>query len=205
VPPPLRRDDIVIFTHADGDHFSAESLLANYAGNVIIGPPSIALPLVKSGRIDCDTLRIDYPEQAMQPKTFQVNGVTISMYQSRHFIGWNPVHCSYLIEYENRSVFITGDSLMEPELMGKIGCDCIVCNLVDKGFITKTEDSRHAVHHHMSYLLSILAKAQPKKILANHLIGFDGTIDPHELKELVDRYGFTEIVVPVSAEEIVRL
>ena len=199
--PVLHNDDIVLFTHADGDHFSVDSLLPSYKGNRIIGPPSIVLPLLKSGKIDMDTMLIEYPEQKAVPRTVEVDEVNISFYQSEHFIGWNPIHCSYLIEYRDTKVFVTGDGLIDADVLAGIGINCVVCNLVDKGYITKSDDPRYAVHHHMSYLVDVLSKVNPEKIVANHLIGFDGTIEPGELKKLVTECGFDRIIVPENSDE----
>ena len=199
--PVLHHDDIVLFTHADGDHFSVDSMVSSYKGNTIIGPPSIVLPLLKTGKVNMDRLIIEYPEQKTVPKSIDVGEVKIFFYQSEHFIGWNPIHCSYLIQYRDANVFVTGDSLVDSDALAGVGINCLVCNLVDKGYITKSDDPRYAVHRHMSYLVDILSKVNPDKIIASHLIGFDGTIEPGELKKLVTEYGFERIIVPESHEE----
>jgi len=199
--PVLNENDLIIFTHADGDHFSVESLLSTYQNNTIIGPPSIVLPLVRTGKIDCNNLIIDYPEQAYSPKTFSVKDISVSIFQSKHFIDWNPIHCSYLLKIGHKKIWITGDSIFEPSFLKENSLDCIICNLVDKGFITKTDDPKHAVHHHISYLLNILSNTKADKIIANHLIGFDGTIEPKTLKEVIERYGFNKIIVPETTSE----
>jgi hypothetical protein len=77
--------------------------------------------------------------------------------------------------------------------------------LVDKGFITKTDDPKNAAHHHISYLLHILKNTNSEKIIANHLIGFDGTIEPKTLKEIVQHYGFNRVVVPENTDETVSI
>ena len=84
--PSLNSKDIIIFTHADGDHFSVESLITVYKGNTIIGPPSIVFPLMKTGIVDCNKLLIEYPEQINIPKSISINDITVSFYQSKHFI-----------------------------------------------------------------------------------------------------------------------
>lgn len=204
-PPIVTSKDLIVFTHSDGDHFSVEALLQNYEGNLIIGPPSITLPLLKTGKIDINKLVIEYPEQMNIPKSVNIEDVKIWVYQSKHFIGWNPIHCSYLIEYNHKKVYITGDSYIDEntELPGDI--DCLICNLVDKGFITKNDDPRYAVHHHLSYLLNIITTKNPKTIIANHLIGFDGTIDPQELRNIITEYGFNTIIVPENSKEIIHI
>lgn len=203
--PVLKNNDIIIFTHADGDHFSVESLLSVYKNNTIIGPPSIVLPLVKTGQFICDKLIINYPEQRNATIQVQVKDITISFYQSKHFIDWNPIHCSYLLTIGKKNIYITGDSNIEPSIIKDINLDCVICNLVDKGFITQTDNPKYAVHHHVSYLLTILSNIKTNIIIANHLLNFNGTIEPKILKEIIQQYGFTKVLVPETTDETILI
>jgi len=176
--PTISEGDIVLFTHDDRDHFCADKLPDISSKQVsVFGPPSIVLPLVRSQKIKLDQLIIEYPPEENIPKTYEVDGIKISFFQTNHFIDWHPIHCSFLIEISNRKIFVTGDSAIVDSQTYLKDIDCIVCNLIEKGFLRKTEDPRYAIHHHLSYLLRILSLYNPKMIVASHLINHKGAVD----------------------------
>jgi|GEM_PF-780776 len=205
-PPSLHNNDIIIFTHDDRDHFDVDKL-PNLAlkGNKILGPPSIVLPILREQKARAEQLIIEYPQEENTLKTFEIDDIKISFARTTHFIDWGPIHCSFFIEISGKKIFITGDSNIADDQGYLKEIDCIVCNLIHKGFLRKTEDPRHAIHYHLSYMLKIIWLYNPKIIIASHMIGHKGAVNPQDMKELVDHYGFHQIIVPLSSTEHIDL
>lgn len=204
VPPPVRAGDILLFTHADADHFFVDALPdLKPSGTRLFGPPTIVQPVLASGKALPGQLTIAYPEQRSIVHTVDAGGAHISFLQTEHFIDWHPVHVSFLIEMAGKKIFVTGDSQIEMDQQHIDKIDCIIANLVDKGFITRSDDPRFAVHHHLSYLLRVISRFAPRKIIASHLIGFANTVAPQDFKSLVEAYGFGDrIAVPSDTAPI---
>lgn len=129
--PEIQSDDLIVFTHDDNDHFCAKRVVENYKNNVIIGPLSIAYPLLSSALIDLEKLIIMYPSEVDKPCRYDKEEIGISMYQTKHFGDWNPIHVSYLINAGGKRIYVTGDStpsMNTPHLYRDL--DCIIYNVV---------------------------------------------------------------------------
>jgi L-ascorbate metabolism protein UlaG (beta-lactamase superfamily) len=203
----LNRGDILLFTHDDSDHFDVNMMPCIKNQEItVIGPPSIVKPLLESGKASLDQIQTVYSPNNHEPVFLDVAGIRLTCFRTPHFLDWKPIHNSYLVQYKQRSVYITGDSYLGAEMKDDIGdVDIVICNLVEEGYITDREDKRFAVHHLMSYLLNIMAGFSPEKIIGVHLIGFDGTISPKDMKKLAADYHFDEIIIPTGKDEMIGL
>lgn len=204
---PLAPGDLLLFTHDDGDHFCIGKFPDVKGMDVqIIGPPSVVMPLLAQDRAAHGQIVVLYAKNNKLPPCFEQDGIRITSYASPHFMDWKPVHNSYLIEYGEQRIYITGDSLLTKNVIGpEAGIDTVICNLVDEGFITKKDDPRHAIHHHLSCMLRIMSDYALKRIIGVHLISFPGTVDARDMKKLVEAYGFENILIPVTADEVIIL
>ena len=203
----VRPGDIILFTHDDDDHFDPSKLPDISGLNVtVIGPPSIVKPLIESEKAQIEQIRSVYSQNNAHPTFIELEDICIKSFGTHHFLNWKPVHNSYMISHKLCSIYITGDSYLTKDFKDIAGSmDIVICNLVDEGYITKSEDPRFAVHHHLSYLLNIMSTYKPKKIIGTHLIGFDGTVDAGTMKKLVKDFGFEEILIPADSCEIYEL
>jgi L-ascorbate metabolism protein UlaG (beta-lactamase superfamily) len=205
--PSLREGDILLFTHDDADHFDASKIPCLKGRSVaIIGPPTIVHPLLVNDKASLEQITTMYSPNNREPISLNTAGIFITCFQTPHFLNWKPIHNSYLIRYKNYSVYITGDSYLDKTMKDVVGnIDMVICNLVEEGYITCSEDKRFAVHHLFSYLLHIMAAYNPKTIVGVHLMDFDGTIDASDLKKLVSEYQFSEIIIPTQRDETIAL
>jgi Predicted Zn-dependent hydrolases of the beta-lactamase fold len=203
----LKNGDFILFTHDDLDHFMIESFPnVKNLDVVIIGPPSIVKPLLESDKASSDQIKVMFSGDNNSPVNFEFDGFLIKSFATPHFLKWKPIHNSYLVETEGYKLYITGDSYLTVDMQDKVEhIDYVICNLVDQGFITHTEDSRFAIHHHLSYLLRIISDFKPKKIVGMHLLNFDGTVNASDMKKLIEAYQFEDILIPSSKEEIISL
>lgn len=202
--PELKDGDIIVFTHCDADHFDVTSIPDIRESDVlIIGPPSISRQILLSEKAEISRIKeLNSPDNA-NPDQLDLDFMCIKAFSTSHFMAWNPIHNSYLLEISGIKIYITGDSMLTAGLKQYLNhVDYVICNLVHEGFITKRQDPRFAVHHHLSYLLDIIDLYNPVKIICSHLINFSGTVEPEEMSELVDRYGFNDrIIVPDKERE----
>lgn len=205
--PELKENDIILFTHDDGDHFSPTSLFsAVLPDNIIIGPPSIAYPLLSSGKVKSKQLQILYPPQVQEPGIENIDGVSISVFNTEHFYNWRPVHISFLIEYGDKKIYITGDSFLSPHHKKFLtGIDCIICNLLRGEVAEERMSKMEGTYHHISELLKIQYEYKPGLIICNHLLNCDWTVEPEDLNALIKKAGIKNIVVPLSEDEIVKI
>jgi L-ascorbate metabolism protein UlaG (beta-lactamase superfamily) len=205
--PELKENDIILFTHDDGDHFSPTNLLsAVLPDNIIIGPPSIAYPLLSSGKVRAKQLQVLYPQQAQSPGMENINGISISAFNTEHYYNWKPVHISFLVEYGNKKIYITGDSFLSHHHKDFLtGIDCIICNLLIGEVVEEKMSKRDGVYHHISELLKIQYEYKPGLIICNHLLNCDWTVEPEDLDNLIKKAGIKNIVVPLSADEVVKI
>ncbi len=201
----LDEGDILIFTHDDADHFDASKLQNIKDLNIkIIGPPSIVKPIIKEDKARIDQIVAIYSQNNNNPASIEFDEIIITSLTTPHFNHWNAIHNSYLIQIKNRRVFVTGDSLLTKEVSELIGnIDVAICNLVDEGYLTGKGEPRHAFHHLLSYLLSIMSDCKPGRIIGTHLINFDGTVDAKTLKKLIEDYQFSNIIIPIATDEII--
>jgi L-ascorbate metabolism protein UlaG (beta-lactamase superfamily) len=205
--PKLKEDDILLFSHDDGDHFSPKKLLPHVLPeNTIIGPPSIAYPLLSSGKISPKQLQVPYPQQIQDPIPVNIDDISFSIFNTEHFDNWKPVHISLLIKYAAKSIYLCGDSYLTPELKKYLtGIDCIIYNLVKDEVVKETMSKRDGLYHHMSELLQVQHEYRPKRIICNHLLNCDWTIDALDLKNLIKQSGTNNIIVPQSENDVVKI
>jgi L-ascorbate metabolism protein UlaG (beta-lactamase superfamily) len=204
----VKDGDILLFTHDDLDHFDIDHLPDMKGREIkIIGPPSIVKPILNSDKASLDQITTLYSGNNEEPVSIDFSDFKLTCFGTLHFNdGWKPIHNSYIIKHKQGSIYITGDSTLTKDLKEFIGkVDVVICNLVDEGYLTKREDPRFAIHHSLSYLLSIMSTFMPKKIIGIHLLDCDWTADAAEMKKLVTEYRFNEIVIPVANYEIITL
>lgn len=202
--PKIRKNDIILFSHDDGDHFSAKNLLSSVLyTNVIIGPPSIAYPLLSSGKIDSKQLQVPYPQKIQNPIIINIDDINISVFNTEHFVNWKPVHVSFLIKYGGKSIYLTGDSYLSSEQKEHLtGIDCVVYNLVKEEVVENKISKKAGLYYHMSELLQVKYDYQPKLIICSHLLNCDWTVDSKDLKTLINQSGIGNIIVPQSESDI---
>lgn len=200
--PVVTNKDLLLFTHDDRDHFFDEALLKTYNDNVIVGPPSIVLPVWKSERIQRDHLKIFYPNEYGKPDKFCYNDVTISIFNTAHFLNWHNSHVSYLIEAGKKRIYVTGDSSIQDEDQERLrGVDCILYSLLDYEVVKELKSKKHGKYAHLTELLKVQKELSPALILGNHLINCSWAVDPGELRDFIKREDIDGIVIPVAAEE----
>src|SRR5512134_2431232 len=113
--PQISKDDLILFTHTDGDHFSAARLAEEMkSDHLVLGPPRMSHACLHSG-IGIDQIKEFYPNEYAAPIPFEKDDIKISVYNTDHFLNWHNVHVSYLIEYKNRKIYFTGDSSIRVE------------------------------------------------------------------------------------------
>jgi L-ascorbate metabolism protein UlaG (beta-lactamase superfamily) len=198
----VEKADLILITHADGDHFNARETAraAAETGAVVIGPPSIAFPLLADAGLPSGQLRIIYPVHFKKPVREQPRGIALKIYQTRHFVDWEPDHVSYLVELGGKRLYITGDSYMideeDPELHQ---LDAILFSMVLEP--SKKDDA--GAH------IAMLEKAQrdfhPRFLIPNHLIDCDWTIDPAVLGKAINKSGLKGIVILEKAEQVFEI
>ncbi len=110
-PPKLNQNDVVLFTHDDKDHFLPNKLSSKLnQSNVIIGPPSIGLPLLVETSATQEQIKLPYPVDGDSPITLKIGSATIKVFRTEHFLDWHAIHISFLIEVGSLKLYITGDS-----------------------------------------------------------------------------------------------
>lgn len=195
--------DIIIFTHDDGDHFSSDKLPVVKGMNIIIvGPPSIVMPILIQEKADLEQIKVLYTNQYDKPASISLDQINIICYHTNHFNHWDPIHNSYLIETLGKRLYITGDSVMTKEQAEIIGeTDAVICNLVDEAYLKAKEESKVAIHYTLSYLLKISSEGMTKKVIGVHLLGNNWTVDANDMKDIVNNYGFSNVIIPISSNQ----
>ena len=196
VPPfKLEGADLILVTHGDGDHFLPDKTAqaARETGATVVGPPSIAYPLLADERFPPEQLEIIYPIHLTKPITQEVRDVKLKVYQTTHFNDWEPVHVSYLIELAGKKIYVTGDSFIvakdDADLMN---LDAIIYNLVTP-VMDPAADADLAAE--------ALERFKPQHLIANHLIACDWTATPADLKEEIEKKGLEGIVIPETPQQ----
>lgn len=205
-PPDLEANDVVLFTHDDRDHYYAEALLSKINdSNLIIGPPTIALPLQKEKCINEDQLKISYPIEDT-PVIIEKGLTRIFVYRTDHFLDWHAIHVSYLIESENRRIYIAGDSFLSDNHMDfNKEADCFILNLLKKEIVKNQMPREHGLFFHIADLLQIQYDYKPKLIIGNHLIGCNWAVDPKALQQMISANGIKNIRIPVDKDEEINM
>ncbi len=206
-PPELKEGDMLLFTHDDRDHFAAE-LVGECALETtrIIGPPTIIHPLWAEGKIRHDQLTVLYPKEYHLPELYSVDGLTIKAFNTDHFLGWHNVHISFLVEYENKRVYISGDSVYRKENLDQIrGVDLYIHSLLKEDIVKGRMNKEYAKHYHICEIIDLVREITPQKLMINHLVRCDWAIDPSVLKAYLRENGIDNAIVPVSDTEIFDL
>ena len=189
----VERADLILITHADEDHFcpTETARVALDTGAVVVGPPSIAYPLLADERLPAEQLEIIYPVHFKQPVTREVQGVKLKVYQTRHFVDWEPIHVSYVVELARRRLYITGDSSMmdedDPDLQG---LDGILYSLVPKDLSDPL-----VMANHLTEIALIQERFHPRYLIPNHLVQCEWTVAPLDFKRATEDKGLEGIVV----------
>lgn len=201
----VRTGDIIVFTHDDGDHFSPQLLPDIRDTDItIVGPPTILGPILELEKADLSQIKVLYSKNNKEPSRYSSKGICIHCFHTDHFNEWGALNNSYLIEFNERKLFITGDSTVSEELLTDLGeVDAIICSLVDEGYLKCQADQRYAIHHLLSYLLTISTRCKTSKIIGVHLLNFERTVDAVQMKKLIEDYGFGHIIIPTDPSQIV--
>lgn len=181
--------DIILITHDDWDHFSAKWIaeISKESNSKIIGPPSVAYPLLAENNVPVEQLAVFYPPQPAEYDETTIGKVNIKIFQTSHFNNWNPIHVSFLMEYEKTKLFIAGDSysyLTDGFLKDTI--DVLLLNMVEGN---KNANNYITKYRQVDSLISF------KYLLASHLINCDFTISPSLLKKEGANLGLSKLIV----------
>ena len=193
----LQKEDILLFTHADGDHFLAEKVVEYGQNILIIGPPSIAYPLLSTGKIDPERLTIMYPPEKDKLLQYTVDDIRISIIQTEHFIDWNPIHVSFLIEAQGKRVFVTGDSHIDPtrpQLYEDL--DCLVYSLIKKEVVKGQMSGNIGAHYHLCEIQEIKYRYNPRIIVCNHVLNCAWSVDGDVMDECLRTNDVKDVFVP---------
>jgi L-ascorbate metabolism protein UlaG (beta-lactamase superfamily) len=191
--------DLILVTHDDHDHFGAEQTAqaALDSGATVAGPPGIAYPLLTQTKLPADRIHIIYPIHLARPITEEINGIRLKVYQTRHFIDWEPPHVSYLVELNGERIYLTGDSNLlddqDPDLQG---LDALVFSLVPPDL-----SAPDVMDKHIAALKDVQTRFHPQTILPNHLIRCDWTVDPDEFRKAVAWAGLNGVEVFTDEEQ----
>lgn len=199
--------DILLFTHDDHDHFYPENI-PDIRGKkiIVIGPPSIVKPILIHNKASLDQIETLYTGNNAEPESMSVDQISVTCYRTAHFNGWDPIHNSYVIEFEGKRIYVTGDSVLTKDLAERVGkTDAVICNIVEGGLLKGEIQPDVAVHHCLSDLLRVQAIGQTRKIIGVHLLDCPWTVDAGKLSKMISDYGFTNITIPVSTEQGITL
>jgi L-ascorbate metabolism protein UlaG (beta-lactamase superfamily) len=202
-PHPVDRVDLILLTHDDADHFGCQETaqVALDSGAMVVGPPSIAYPLLAEANLPPEQLKIIYPPHFKQPLIKTVNGFKLKVYQTTHFVDWEPPHLSFLLEFGGKRLYIAGDTyMMDEEDLDLQNLDVVLYSLVFKDMLAPT-----IMDDHLEKLTTVQSKFGPRYLLPSHLVTCDWTIDPTTLKNEVERRGYENIVVLDDAEQVFEL
>lgn len=167
----LNEKDILLFTHADGDHFTADALKPYYRNNVVIGSPSVIMRLLESG-FSKEHLICAYPAEHNKAAIIDLEEVHIKAFNTPHFLKWHTDHISFLLQILDKKIFITGDSYLVDDLKDHFTqVDLLIYNLIHEEVVKDRMDKKTGTLHHLAELAGIQYRYQPCKILCNHLMG----------------------------------
>ncbi len=201
-PQHIEQADLILVTHGDGDHFEPQETAraAMATGAIVIGPPSIAYPLLANTPLPAKQLRIIYPVHFKKPLREEVCGVKLKIYQTRHFNDWEPDHISYLIELGGQKFYINGDSYVldetDPDLKR---LDAILYNLV------MDMSAPGLIDAHVSAIEKLQGEFMPRYILPNHLINCKWTVDPALLQEAVTQRGLDGVIIVQNEKQVLEI
>lgn len=164
--------DIILVTHDHGDHFCAKKTakVAKETGAIVVGPPSIAYPLLVDNMLPSKQLKIIHHVHPTRTEKIKLTNVHIESFPSIHFFDdcvWS-VHNSYLITIGGKLIFINGDTYEVPKEIKEKELDAMVCN-----FVSLEKDVSE-----LDRFESLIREFRPKLMLPCHLINCNWTIEP---------------------------
>jgi L-ascorbate metabolism protein UlaG (beta-lactamase superfamily) len=195
----VERADLILVTHNDGDHFlpGKTAQAARKTGARLVGPPSIAYPLLADERFPPEQLEIIYPVHLTKPITQEIQGIKLKVYQTTHFNDWEPAHVSYLVELAGKRIYVTGDSfIMDEDDADLMNLDAITYNLV-----TPVMDPAVGA----DLVEEVLGRFKPRHLIASHLIACDWTVTPAAFKEEIEKRGLEGIVVLETPQQALEI
>ena len=212
-PPDIRDGDVLLFTHADGDHFDPDALSSAFGtaperGRVpVVGPPGIAAPLLTRGIVDPEDLAIVYPTEYEVPVRIEpAEGVAVTVYNTDHFIGWRALHVSFLMEIGGKRIYVTGDAAIRGENLGDLkDLDCLVLSLLHEDSVKGHSEARFARYYNFCDLLDARRRLAPKLLVANHLLHCPWAANAAGLAALAAAEGVDGVRIPLSDREILNL
>lgn len=201
--PELEDNDIIVFTHADDDHFDPGVLPdIRLSGQPVVGPPSIVKPLLEQKKVNLEQLYVQYPPTHESDTIYelqQIGNINIKTYNTDHFLGWKRLHASFMVEVNGLRIFIAGDHHLEKSLVEEIAnVDYLVVNLVEDDYILGEEIEAYAKFHLLSQLLKLKRIFNPGKIIGLHLLDFEWTVNAEDMKDLIDMHQFEGILIPTD-------
>jgi hypothetical protein len=168
---------------------------------MVVGPPGIAYPLLAETKLSPKQLKIIYPIHFKQPLSEEISGIKLKIYQTTHFIDWEPPHISLLLEFGGKCIYIAGDTYMmdeeDPDLQNQ---DAILYSFVFKDLSAPT-----IMDDHLAKLEAVQTQFNPRYLLPNHLIDCDWTVNPLTLKKEVDQSGLKNIVVLEDSQQVFKI
>ena len=195
---PVEQADLLLFTHADGDHFCPKitAQVARETGAMVVGPPSLAYPLLADEKLPPEQLHVVYPVHFKEPITEEIRGISLKTYQTKHFLDWEPPHVSYLVELDGKKLYHTGDSAMldedDPDLHQ---LDVLIYNLV----------SLEKDLAHIAVLEDAYRTFQPRYLLPAHLIRCEWTYSIPDVKKEVKKRGLENVVLLEDEQQIFEI
>jgi len=198
-PHVVEKADLILLTHNDQDHFGFEETAqaALETGAMVVGPPGIAYPLLAETKLPPEQLKIVYPIHFKQPLIEEINGIKLKVYQTTHFVDWEPPHISFLLELGGKRIYIAGDTyMMDEEDADLQNLDAVLYSLVFKDLSVPT-----IMDEHLAKLEAVQAQFSPQYLLPSHLVACNWTIDPSVLKKEVGQQGLKNIVVMEDAQQ----
>jgi L-ascorbate metabolism protein UlaG (beta-lactamase superfamily) len=202
-PHVAAKADLILLTHDDQDHFGFKETAqaALETGAMVVGPPGIAYSLLAHAKLPPEQLKIIYPVHFKQPLTEEINGIKLKVYQTTHFLDWEPPHISFLLELGGKRIYIAGDTYImdqkDPDLQK---LDAVLYSLVFKDLLAPA-----IMDDHLEKLTMVQAQFSPRYLLPSHLVACDWTIDPTALKKAVEQRGLKDIVILEDAQQIFEL
>ncbi|MDP4093212.1 MAG: MBL fold metallo-hydrolase [Bacillota bacterium] len=205
-PPLLASKDLILFTHGDVDHFNAQKVLDAAKENIIIGPPGIAYPLLANTNLNPEILKITYPINLNKPVEHEFGELKIKVYQTRHFIDWEPDHISFLFMYKGKRIYFTGDSHSfyydDPDIYD---LDALIYSLILKDVVEGRMSSQEGAKLHIPELKGIQDRLKPKCIIGNHLIECGWTVGVTDIKKELEYVGAQNIIIPENDSDEIQI
>lgn len=205
--PKVSDHDIILFTHSDGDHFQVKKIEDSIKRtNLIIGPPSITYDCLCTKKIHEDQLTICYPNEYQSPITKIINDITVTVFNTQHFLDWHNIHVSFLIEYNDKKIYFTGDSYIQDDNLEKLfGIDCLIYSLLEARTVKGIIDRKYGKYFNLCEIIEVKHKVSPKIFIGNHLIECNWATDPIELMKLINSESISDVYIPINKNDIINI